>query len=124
MPHLTILNEYYHHLSWPEDDPNNKVAQYVMWGPALLPSTLLYNRNGEIILQVVPIFRWFINQIPYKVFIRNYRPYLTRTISRETAQGWLDKVVQLRKIMLDNYDRDKANMVEEVWSSKKSVEHK
>lgn len=116
-----ILNESYHYVSLPQDDPNDKVTQYVMWSPGLLPSTLLYNRNGEIILQVIPIFRWFINKIPYKVFIRNYRPYLTRIISHETAQKWLDQVVKLRKIMLDNYERDKANMVEEVWSPKKST---
>ena len=119
-----MLNEYYYHLRWPEGDPNNKIVLYAMWSPGLLPSTLLYNRNGEIILQIVPIFRWFVNQIPYKVFIRNYRSYFTCTISHETAQEWLNQVMKLKKIILDNYDRDKANMVEEIWSSKKSAEHK
>lgn len=102
-----MLNEYYYHLRWPDDNPNNKVRKCAMWSPGLLPSTLLYNRNGEIVLQVVPIFRWFINKIPYEVFIRNYRSYFTCMISREMAQEWLTKITEIGQAMLDNYYGDK-----------------
>ena len=119
-----MLNKYFEDPIEYKAKQKHKPLYYLLLSLVQTPATLLYNKNGDIVLQIAPIFDSSINKIPYKVFIRNYRPYLTRTISHKTAQGWLEQVVKLRKIMLDNYERDKANMTEEPWSPKESTTSK
>lgn len=102
-----MLNEYFENpiRHNPKEDP--MATQYLMWSVIQGPATLLYNKDGEIILQIVPTFDSFINKISYKIFIRNYRSYFTRAIPREIAQEWLIKITEIGQTMLDNYYGDK-----------------
>lgn len=83
------------------DEYNSWIGmRYVIWSPAQAPSSLLYNHAGQIIFQVVPIYDSLLHKIPYKVFINNYHPYITRTIATSTAQEWLEKTSHVMDIML------------------------
>lgn len=63
--------------------------------------TWLYNDAvGEIVFEVTLLYRWdndldeevvLKSYIPYEEWINNYKPILKRTISKETAQKWLNK---------------------------------
>lgn len=74
--------------------------KYALWNYGSEPVTLLYSKNGEIILEVVPRYSNKKRSIPYKVFIRNYTSYIVRIISRETAEMWLKTITQVADIML------------------------
>lgn len=83
---------------------------YVIWAPAHAPSSILYNYAGQIIFQIVPVYDYLLHKIPYKVFINNYHPYITRTISHFTAQEWLQQADFIMSMMLEfqnNKQKDK-----------------
>lgn len=102
-----MLNEYFENPVRNSSKEDLLATQYLMWSIIQGPATLLYNKDGEIILQVVPIFDSFVNKVPYKVFIRNYRSYFTCAIPRSRVQQWLIKVTEIGQTMLDNYYGDK-----------------
>jgi len=73
--------------------------KYYIWSSCLKNSsfaTWMYNnRDGFIIFEVTPLYVVYdeeeSNYIAYEDWIKNYKPYLIRTLSRETAQQWLEK---------------------------------
>lgn len=43
--------------------------------------------------------------IPYEEWIKTYKPYFITTLSRETAQQWLEQAEYIIKIVDDNQRR-------------------
>jgi hypothetical protein len=83
---------------------------YLMWDSAHgRPKTWLYTRNGTIILEITPAYKWhFIEpeegeqSITFEEFLKNYKPCAIREISKETAQEWLSKIDELLTIIEAN----------------------
>lgn len=58
--------------------------------------TFLYSKNDKIYLEVSPLYPWFYQEpepheeyIPFREYIKAYKPIALYEISRETAQKWL-----------------------------------
>lgn len=68
-------------------------------------STWLYNdASGSIIIEVAPDYRWDIYKkrrqiIPYKSFIKNYKPILKQVLSYDIALRWLKHTIDLMESM-------------------------
>jgi len=75
--------------------------------------TWLYNdQNGNIILEVTPSYPFSYlskkeraHYIPYKKWMLRYKPYLIATLSRETAQQWLEQAEYFVKTIEENTEQ-------------------
>ena len=107
-----MWNEYTHKrdsTQWANSDQAAWVGErYLVWSTSCKYniSTWLYIKNEKIILEITPDYPWtFVdpksgeNYITYDEFIKNYKPYVIREISREIAQQWLDKTAELIHII-------------------------
>lgn len=72
-------------------------------------SSWIYNKNGTIFFTITPVYPYYSNNgkynphyIPFKKWILNYKPYFTATLSRETAQEWLDQAEYIIKTIDNN----------------------
>lgn len=72
--------------------------RYYLWAGNDLVSWLYNDHEGAIIFEVTPFYPYMypgaeeeLNYISYEKWIKNYKPYFIRTISRETAEEWLEK---------------------------------
>lgn len=86
----------------------------LLWSPTgsgkgICTSWLYNDKNGDIILEVTPSYRWHFDDpqvgddyISYQEFMQNYKPLLFRKIHKEVAKEWL---AQAKKL----YDKIKAN---------------
>lgn len=58
-------------------------------------ATWIYNNNeGAILLEITPVYPGYFDELyetSYDEWIKYYKPYLTKEISIETAQDWLQK---------------------------------
>lgn len=69
-------------------------------------ATWLYNNEkGEIILEITPNYPWHFsdptpeeNFIPYEQWIKDYKPFIIRTIPQEVAKRWLAQVEHLIEV--------------------------
>ncbi len=73
--------------------------RYYLWASKDLVSWLYNDAEGNIIFEITPFYPYMYfdakkesHYIPYKSWIKNYKPYFIRKISKETAQQWLEKV--------------------------------
>lgn len=84
--------------------------KYIFWStPVGGAESWLYEKNGEITLEITPTYRWpesnekKSGKYPtYRDFLKNYKPLVTTTISKETARRWLNKAEKILKIIEDN----------------------
>jgi len=80
--------------------------QYHLWCSHGTPITWLYTHGEKIYFQVTPYYGQFNNynrySIPYKIFIRNYRPYVTRIISLQDAINLWEQISEIAILMLHN----------------------
>lgn len=90
--------------------------RYYLWGVNLI--TWIYNdKNGDIILEITPRFpgkpkyKWqkepfskeeIENFAWYEEWIKQYQPFLTRTITRETAEKWAQQSKAILDIIENN----------------------
>lgn len=78
------------------------IESFVLWRPSGLPSTLLYNQNGNIILEIVPLYHQPIHQVPYHEFLSNITMSTRYVIPRKTAEEWLQRTISLLETMEQN----------------------
>ncbi len=75
--------------------------------------TWIYNASdGSIILEVTPIYPYLFsepeeepNYIPYEEWIKTYKPYFITTLSRETAEQWIEQAEQIIRMVEYNEKR-------------------
>ncbi|MFA6066403.1 MAG: hypothetical protein WC707_04465 [Candidatus Babeliaceae bacterium] len=73
-------------------------------------TTWLYNdKNGDIIFEITPNYFWHFDEptpdedyITYEEFMKNYEPYVIRTIPHEVAQTWLEQASKLLEQVENN----------------------
>lgn len=72
----------------------------------------IYNASdGSIIFEVTQLYPYLLsepeepNHIPYEEWIKTYKPYFITTLSRETAEQWLEQAERIIKIISDNQKR-------------------
>jgi hypothetical protein len=90
--------------------------RYYMWSSVRgLPNTWLYNKDGNIYLEITPTYEWHTRDpkeneafIPHEEFSRNYKPLLITEITKEAAQNLLTKTQELLKVIEEN-DRKYLN---------------
>jgi hypothetical protein len=118
-----LWNERLHQKTSPDFKPSKKYTiwnglKYHLWATLddiKKPNdTWLYNDiNGNIILKITPTYKWHFgdldsepeddpNFITYDEFIKKYRPYLSRIISKEIAQQWLKQANELWSFLKEN----------------------
>ena len=75
--------------------------------------TWIYNDNkNNIILELTPIWPWHFDNpeegetfITYEKFMKNYQSYLTRIISKDVAEQWVQQCKEALNIIdPENYD--------------------
>lgn len=73
--------------------------------------TWLYNKNGDIYLEITPAYPWHFGDpkknekfVPYEEFIKNYKPLVILKIDKERAEEWLKIVSNLVAIAEKNYE--------------------
>lgn len=72
--------------------------------------TWIYNdNNGNIIFEVTPFYPYMYcerkkepSYIPYNKWIKTYKPFFIKTISKETAQEWLNQAECIIKTIKEN----------------------
>lgn len=79
--------------------------------------TFIYTIDGTIYLEIVPTYPWLfgdkpkgMRKIPFKKFLKNYKPCIRTTITRETAEEWLAIAESLRNIIKQNQHMNKEVM--------------
>jgi hypothetical protein len=84
-------------MRWADRAPS---LDYVLW---------LYNdKNGDIVFEITPVYHRVMYQknndsnTLYKEWIKNYKPYIKKVLSRDTITQWLD---QIDKIMTFNTNK-------------------
>lgn len=75
-------------------------------------STWIYNEpNGSIILEITPSYPWHFTDpeevdpkiyISYEEWMKTYKPFLIRTISKDIALKWLEQINQALSIINKN----------------------
>lgn len=86
---------------------------YHLWESTLHFDSWIYNKSdGSIIFEVTPFYPYMYcepeeepNYIPYEEWIKTYKPYFITTLSRETAEQWLEQAERIIKIVSDNEKR-------------------
>lgn len=81
---------------------------YYLWetvNVTKLTTWLYNNEKGEIILEITPSYPWHFsdptpeeNFIPYEQWIKDYKPFIIRTIPQEVAKRWLAQVEHLIEV--------------------------
>jgi len=93
-------NEFY----WPGNDCCLWAYDVTSW---------IYNKpDGSIVFEVTPRYPYMYYEpeeepdyIPYEEWIKTYKPYFVTTLSKETAQQWLEQAEHIIKIVEDNQKR-------------------
>jgi hypothetical protein len=86
-------------------------------------STWLYNdAAGSIIIEVAPNYRWDLYEkrkqiIPYKRFIKNYKPIWKEVLSYDIALMWLKHTIDLMEAMKHTFTADSKKRDPEYTSS-------
>ena len=88
---------------------------YEIWrtynGTSPMVVTWMYNDvHGNIIFEVTPLYKWsFLPDdlqdpefITYDEFVKDYKPLISRVISRDTAIEWLEQAMKVYKGLFDN----------------------
>ena len=94
---------------WSGNDYSLWAKNFVSW---------IYNKpDGSIIFEITPFYPYMYcepeeepNYIPYKEWIKTYKPYFITTISKETAKEWLQRAELIIKTIESN---------ETQWQNKK-----
>jgi hypothetical protein len=84
--------------------------RYYMWSSVGdLPDIWLYNRDGNICLEITPTYKWHTRDpkenemfIPHEEFARNYKPLVITEITQEAAHSLLIKVQELLETIKEN----------------------
>ena len=81
-------------------------------GKPNLDTWLYNNKNGEIILEITPSYKWHnpdldrgADYIPYEEWIKSYKPLLIRTIPTDVAKQWLEQADEIVKKIDENIAR-------------------
>ena len=76
-----------------------------MWGPRGI-STLIYNADNKIYLEIVPTYPWVYvgpkpgdNYVTFDEFMNTYKPYAVEIIPYTTALQWLNKSKEYLKLI-------------------------
>ena len=75
--------------------------------------TWLYNdKEGKIWFELSPVYPWFFADseegetvIPFRQWLKNFKPYVVRKISKETAKQWVKQLQDLLKVIEENDKR-------------------
>lgn len=122
-----FYNEHhYHGANFPVTPlPNGNIDWigylYHLWQSNAHIDSWIYNKpDGSIILEVTPLYPYMFcepeeepDYIPYEEWIKTYEPYFITTLSRETAQQWLDQAERIIKIIEDNQKRWDRGLTED-----------
>lgn len=74
-------------------------------------SAWLYQKDDQVIFKITPNYQWHMplrearkdkDYIPYKEFLKQYKPLVITTISRSTLMRWKKKVEKLIALVKDN----------------------
>ena len=83
---------------------DNFLSSSWVWTSSSNIVTLIYKNNNQIYLEIIPLYPWLYskpnsneNYISFKDFITKYKPYLTMTIPKSTAQNWLFQCEEILK---------------------------
>jgi len=75
---------------------------YILFSTPCGPTTWLYTRKNIIYFEITPTYSWDAQfhkrsrkPLPYKIFMRNYRPYFKTIITSHVAQRLIDKTKSL-----------------------------
>jgi hypothetical protein len=110
-------NDNRKNLIYKESDEGNKYwigSKYKLFD--FNPASWLYNdKQGNILLEITPTYPWFFDKpeagetfIKYSEWMKTYKPILVRTISKETAQQWLNQIDELIEVVKANDERIKC----------------
>lgn len=80
-------------------------TKYNVWSSNYY-ETWLYNKNGEIYLQVTPVYKWHFSEAKskdnfssYSQFVKEYKIIYKTKIERDNAIQWLNKCKEIIKII-------------------------
>ena len=84
--------------------------KFLLWStPPGKPNTWLFEKNDKFVLEITPSYKWPTikekksgNYLTYKEFLKNYKPLLVTSISKETAKRWLKKTEKILEIIEGN----------------------
>lgn len=83
---------------------DDSIPLYWLWAGSEHRSTLLYNANNTIYLEIVPLYPWLYrdkkpsdNYISFDEFMKTYKPYVVETIPIDIAKQWLKQCEELLK---------------------------
>lgn len=83
--------------------------QYLCFSRTGGPETFIYTKNGILYIEIIPLYtshrkntRKHIQQVSFKQFLKQYKPYLCTTINNKTAHHWLAIAQHLRNIIDTN----------------------
>ncbi len=76
---------------------------YHLWASNAHFDTWIYNAaDGSITFEVTPIYPYLFSEpeeepdyIPYEEWIKTYKPYFITTLSRETAEEWIEQAERI-----------------------------
>ena len=86
---------------------------YFLWQSNAHFDSWIYNaHDGSIIFEVTPFYPYMYcepeeepDYIPYEEWIKTYKPYFITTLSRETAEKWLEQAEHIINIIERNQKR-------------------
>ncbi len=88
---------------------NDFFSQFWTWSSiSSKADTLIYQADNKIYIEIVPSYPWLFSEpeldnpeyITFEEFMKNYKPYVVETISRETAKEWLQQCEEILKIII------------------------
>lgn len=86
---------------------------YLLWDTYGLSCTWLYSEKGLYYFAITPLYLNKLYRVPYKIFIKNYRPYIVRTVKTSDLERLLEQIFELTTIMHDNTNRWRALSAQE-----------
>jgi hypothetical protein len=95
-----------------------------LWSPVVIYGNLqtwIYNNEaGDIIFEITPVYPYHYcdpeeepNFIPYEEWMKDYKPFLIRTIPKDVAQRWLEQTKLLLKQIKKNIKKREKEMEKE-----------
>jgi hypothetical protein len=124
-----LYNETTHQKNDSADNKIHKIEHwnendYSLWSPCVkygnLQTWIYNNEAGDIIFEITPVYPYHYcdpeeepNFIPYEEWMKDYKPFLIRTIPKDVAQQWLEQTKVLLKQITKNIKKREKEMDQE-----------
>lgn len=80
-------------------------SNYLLWDTYDRPCTWLYSETGMFYFAITPLYLKKMYHVSYKVFIKNYHPYIVRMVTANDLERLLTQISELAIIMRTNTNR-------------------